>query len=49
LTEQDFSFWEVNKRRWNAEPGDLNILAGNASENIRGITKVTIRGITIYE
>lgn len=42
LTDQDFSFWDVNKKGWNAEPGDFNILIGAASDNIRRNAKVTI-------
>jgi len=42
LTDQDFSFWDVNKKGWNEEPGDFNILIGSASDDILKTAKVTI-------
>jgi beta-glucosidase len=34
LTETDFAFWDTKIHNWNTEPGDFNIMAGNASNNI---------------
>ncbi len=42
LTDRDFSFWDVNIKGWNAEPGDYNILVGAASDDIRKTAKVAI-------
>jgi beta-glucosidase len=35
LNRRAFSFFDVNKHDWNAEPGDFTILVGSSSANIR--------------
>lgn len=41
LNEKDFSFWDENKKDWNAEPGEFEILIGSSSNDIR--LKTTIK------
>ena len=35
LDRRAFSFYDVNRKDWNAEPGDFTILVGSASNDIR--------------
>ena len=42
LNEKDFSFWDVSKNDWYAEPGEFNIMVGAASNDIRQTIKVTL-------
>jgi len=35
LDRRAFSFYDVNKKDWSAEPGDFAILVGSASDDIR--------------
>ena len=35
LDRRAFSFYDVNKKAWNAEPGDFSILVSASSDNIR--------------
>jgi beta-glucosidase len=40
LSEKDFSFWDVNKKSWYAEPGEFVIMVGAASNDIRLVATV---------
>jgi beta-glucosidase len=42
LTPKDFSFWDINKNDWNAEPGEYTIMVGSASNNINKTAKVVL-------
>ena len=42
LTPKDFSFWDVNKNDWNAEPGEYTIMVGSASNDINKTAKVVL-------
>jgi beta-glucosidase len=42
LTPKDFAFWDVNKKDWNAEPGEFTILVGSSSNDIKKIAKVIL-------
>lgn len=35
LTERDLSFWDVNTRRWVAEPGRFELMVGSSSADVR--------------
>ena len=35
LARRDFSFYEVGRKDWNAEPGLFNILIGGSSDKIQ--------------
>jgi beta-glucosidase len=35
LDQRAFSFYDVGKRDWSAEPGECSILAGSSSANIK--------------
>jgi len=41
LNEKDFSYWDENKKDWNAEAGEFEILVGAASNDIK--LKATIK------
>ena len=43
LNQKDFSFWDTAISNWKVEPGDFNILAGSASNDIRLYEKVTFK------
>jgi len=34
LDRRAFSYYDVNKKEWNAEPGDFAILVGSSSDRI---------------
>jgi beta-glucosidase len=42
LDRRAFSFYDVNKKDWNAEPGDFTILVGGSSDNIQLRGKYTL-------
>ena len=42
LERRAFSFYDVEKKDWNAEPGDFEILVGGASDNIQLHSKFTL-------
>jgi beta-glucosidase len=42
LTPKDFAFWDVNKKDWNAEPGEFTILVGSSSNDIKKTAKVIL-------
>jgi len=42
LSKRDFSFWDVKRNGWFAEPGKFNILVGRSSRDIRQKATVTI-------
>jgi beta-glucosidase len=42
LTPKEFSFWDVNKNDWNAEPGEFTIMIGSASNDIKKTAKVVL-------
>ena len=42
LERRAFSFYDVQKKEWNAEPGDFAILVGGASDNIQLHGKFTL-------
>jgi beta-glucosidase len=42
LNRRAFSFYDVTKKDWNAEPGDFSILVGGSSDNIRLRGKFTL-------
>ncbi len=42
LDEKNFSFWDINKHDWYAEPGDFNILIGSSSNDIRLSEKIKL-------
>ena len=42
LERRAFSFYDVQKRDWNAEPGDFEILVGGSSDNIQLRGKFTL-------
>ena len=42
LGRRAFSFYDVQKKDWNAEPGDFGILVGGSSDNIQLRGKFTL-------
>jgi beta-glucosidase len=42
LNRRAFSFYDVTKKDWNAEPGDFSILVGGSSDNIQLRGKFTL-------
>jgi beta-glucosidase len=42
LDRRAFSFYDVKKRDWTAEPGDFRILVGGSSDNIQLQGKFTL-------
>jgi len=42
LNRRAFSFYDVQKKDWNAEPGDFSILVGGSSDNIQLRGKFTL-------
>lgn len=42
LNRRDFSFWDVNKNDWLAEPGDFEVLLGNSLDNITQMQRFTL-------
>ncbi len=42
LNRRAFSFYDVQKKDWRAEPGDFTILVGGASDNIQLRGKFTL-------
>ena len=42
LTPKDFAFWDVNKKDWNAEPGEFTIMVGSSSNDIKKTAKVVL-------
>ncbi len=44
LTERDLAFYDVERQRWTAEPGEFEILVGSSSRDIRLTGKHTLRG-----
>ncbi len=42
LERRAFSFYDVQKKDWNAEPGDFEILVGSSSDNIQLQGKFTL-------
>jgi beta-glucosidase len=42
LDRRAFSFYDVNKKDWSAEPGDFTILVGGSSDNIQLRGKYTL-------
>ena len=42
LSERDFSFWDVKRNGWCAEPGEFKVLVGGSSKDVRLKARVTI-------
>jgi beta-glucosidase len=42
LDRRAFSFYDVNKKDWSAEPGDFTVLVGGSSDNIQRRSKFTL-------
>jgi beta-glucosidase len=42
LDRRTFSFYDVQKKDWNAEPGDFAILVGGSSDNLQLRGKFTL-------
>jgi beta-glucosidase len=42
LDRRAFSFYDVNKKDWRAEPGDFTVLVGGSSDNIQLRSKFTL-------
>ncbi|MCF8714719.1 glycoside hydrolase family 3 C-terminal domain-containing protein [Joostella atrarenae] len=43
LDKDDFSFWNPNKRKWEIEKGDFEILIGSSSQDIRVSKTVSVK------
>ena len=43
LDRRSFSFYDINKRAWSAEPGEFSILVGTSSDDIRLKRSFTLR------
>jgi beta-glucosidase len=43
LSEEDFAFWDVNKKGWNVEAGDFNLHIGTSSTDIQHIVSVSFK------
>ena len=43
LNKEDFSFWNPEKREWDVEKGDFEILIGSSSELIEKVYRVTVK------
>lgn len=42
LKEIDFAFWDMNKKDWNVEPGEFEILVGSSSNEVKLKTSVNL-------
>jgi beta-glucosidase len=41
LDNDDFSYWDENKKRWHIEKGEFEILLASSSQNIRKTVKIS--------
>jgi beta-glucosidase len=42
LSAKDFSYWDINKKAWYAEPGEFKIMAGASSDDIKETSTIIL-------